>query len=153
MAAKPDAVHNSQLVDSLVELSFAVQGVLTRVAAGLDLSLTQLRLLGILRDRTPPMTALAEHLGLDRSSVTGLIDRAERRGLVARTASTRDARVTTVSVTPQGLRLGRQLAAMVADEIETLVRDVPTSDRACLVRMAKSVLGTGARTALATTPD
>jgi hypothetical protein len=42
---------------------------------------------------------------------------------------------------------------MVADEIETLVRDVPTSDRACLVRMAKSVLGTGARTALATTPD
>ncbi len=61
--------------------SFAVIAMLTQVAAAHDLSLTQLRVLAILRDREPKMTELADYLGLDRSSVSGLIDRAEAGGL------------------------------------------------------------------------
>ncbi|ERK69221.1 hypothetical protein N136_04459, partial [Leifsonia aquatica ATCC 14665] len=70
------------LVDALVQTSFVVTGVLTRVAAERDLSLTQLRMLGVLRDRRPRMAQLAALLGLDKSTVSGLIERAERRGLV-----------------------------------------------------------------------
>ena len=69
------------IVDSLVQLSFLVQGVLGSVAARYDLSITQTRLLGVLRDREPGMLELSNFLGLEKSSVTGLIDRAERRGL------------------------------------------------------------------------
>jgi DNA-binding MarR family transcriptional regulator len=140
MAARPDAVRTPELVDALVELTFAVHDVLTRVSAEFDLSVTQLRLLGMLRDRTPPMTAIADHLGLDRSSVTGLIDRAERRGLVARRTSTSDARVTTVRVTPRGVTMGRRLAATVTEEIEALMRHLPRTERAALVRVARAVV-------------
>jgi DNA-binding MarR family transcriptional regulator len=151
MAAKPESAGTPELVDSLVQLSFAVQDVLARVSAAYDLSLTQLRLLGILRDRTPPMTAIAEHLGLDRSSVTGLVDRAERRGLVSRATSTQDARVTIVSATPRGLDVGRQVTATVTAEIETLVERVPARDRDGMVRAAMSVVGPRIGPGLATT--
>ena len=71
-------------MDSLVQTSFTVVALLSRVAAEHDLSLTQLRVLAILRDRTPTMTELATHLGLERSSVSGLVDRGVRRGIVRR---------------------------------------------------------------------
>ncbi len=71
-------------VDALSQLTFLVQGMLERRAAAHGMSLVQLRLLGLLRDRTPAMAELAAHLELDKSSVTGLVDRAERRGLVER---------------------------------------------------------------------
>ncbi|MCU1513325.1 MAG: transcriptional regulator, MarR family, partial [Microbacteriaceae bacterium] len=71
--------ETSATIDAVVQVSFAVQLALTRIAAEHDLSVTQLRMLGILRDRTPSMAAIADFLELDRSSVSGLIDRAERR--------------------------------------------------------------------------
>jgi MarR family transcriptional regulator, lower aerobic nicotinate degradation pathway regulator len=72
------------LVDALAQLSFVVQGALGQVAAAHDLSIVQARLLGILRDRRPTIKELARFLQLDKSSVTGLVDRAEERGLVRR---------------------------------------------------------------------
>ncbi|HEY3842142.1 MAG TPA: MarR family transcriptional regulator [Acidimicrobiales bacterium] len=141
MATKRDNVLTSELVDALVQLSFAVHQVLARVSAEHNLSVTQLRLLGLLRDRTPPMTAIAEHLGLDRSSVTGLITRAEQRGLVVRTTSAHDARVTVVSATPLAFDVGRQIASKVTSEIEALVADVPNAERDRMVRVVKVVLG------------
>jgi DNA-binding MarR family transcriptional regulator len=71
-------------VDGLVQLSFLVHGLLERRAAEHELSMIQVRLLGVLRDRKPTINEVAALLRLDKSSVSGLVDRAERRGLVAR---------------------------------------------------------------------
>ena len=76
--------HLDDLQDALVQMSFGLMAVLTEVAAEHDLSLTQLRVLGILRDREPTMAELATFTGLERSTVSGLIDRAAQRGLVVR---------------------------------------------------------------------
>jgi MarR family transcriptional regulator, lower aerobic nicotinate degradation pathway regulator len=61
-------------VDGLSQLAFLVHGTLERRDPEHDLSIAQTCLLGILRDRTPTMNEL------DRSSVSGLFNRAERRG-------------------------------------------------------------------------
>src|SRR5262245_54524928 len=97
--------HNSELsiVDSLAQLSFLVLSILSRVGAEHDLSVIQIRLLGILRDREPSMLQLAQYLNLDKSSITGLVDRAERRGLVERTISPNDRRGFNVRITSAGL--------------------------------------------------
>jgi DNA-binding MarR family transcriptional regulator len=126
-------------VDATVQQSFAVQAVLTRIAAEYELSVTQLRLLGILRDRSPSMAALAAHLGLDRSSVTGLIDRAERRALVARGRSATDARVVTVSMTAEGRDLGLRIQRAVGGGITEVLEAVPSADVAALVRIAMTL--------------
>lgn len=107
-----DAPQNT--VDALVQLSFLVHGVLTRIAAEHDLSLVQVRLLGILRDRRPGMLELARHLGLDKSSMTGLVARAAKRGLVQRLPSPTDGRAALVSLTP----LGRELTDRFATELD-----------------------------------
>lgn len=122
-----------------MQVSFAVQVVLTRVAAQQDLSLTQLRLLGILRDRTPSMAAIADFLELDRSSITGLIDRAERRGLVARRPSPSDARVTLVEATAVGLELASRIGAEVGASIEQLLAGSSATARASIEKLAASL--------------
>ena len=133
--------ETTPVMDALVQVSFAVLDLLSRSAAEFDLSVTQLRLMGILRDRSPSMAALADYLGLDRSSVSGLIDRAERRGLVARRTSVDDARVTLIDLTPAGRKLGEQLEARVSARTEQLLETVAPAERTGFVRMAEAILG------------
>src|SRR4029077_13717636 len=66
-----DAPGRVSPVDGLAQLSFVIQGLLERQAAAHDLTMAQVRLLGVLRDRTPTMLELARLLGLDKSSTTG----------------------------------------------------------------------------------
>jgi DNA-binding MarR family transcriptional regulator len=107
-------------MDSLVQATFILVAQLSQVASEHDLSLTQLRVLGILRDRQPKMAELAEYLGLERSTVSGLIDRAERRGLVQRVASDDDGRSVRVGLT----REGQRQAGVVAQEVATLITPI-----------------------------
>jgi DNA-binding MarR family transcriptional regulator len=117
MATRSADDLSADVLDSLVQASFTVMALLSQVAAAHDLSLTQLRVLAILRDRQPKMAGLAAHLGLDRSSVSGLIDRAAARGLVRRDTSSEDGRAVRVSLTAEGQRL----AALLTEEIGGLV--------------------------------
>jgi DNA-binding MarR family transcriptional regulator len=133
-------------VDALVQVSFAVLDVLTRSAAELDLSVTQLRLIGILRDRSPSMAALAEFLRLDRSSVSGLIDRAEKRGLVVRRASEADARVTLIDLTAPGRELGARLGTIVSGRMEELLVQLGAADKNRLTLIAESIIPTDLHT-------
>ncbi|WAJ45067.1 MarR family transcriptional regulator [Mycobacterium sp. Aquia_216] len=103
------------LRDNLVQVSFAVIAVLSRVAAEHDLSLTQLRVLGILRDREPAMAELATYLGLERSTVSGLIDRAVQRGLVRKSTDAVDGRSVRVSLTAQARRLQVRVIAEIGE--------------------------------------
>ena len=101
------------LVDALAQAGFATMAVLTRLSAEHDVSLTQLRVLAILRDRRVRMSTLADHLGLDRSTLSGLVDRAERRNLLQRAPNRTDGRAVDVLLTAEGARLARRLGAEV----------------------------------------
>ena len=133
------------IVDALVQLSFAVQGVLARVAEGHDLSLIQVRLLGVLRDREPGMMELSGFLGLDKSSVTGLVDRAERRGLVRRTTPPEDRRTVHVALTDRGRELAQAFAAEVERDLVVLVEPLSQADRKRLSVLASRVVSGEAR--------
>jgi DNA-binding MarR family transcriptional regulator len=122
----PDA---DDVMDLLVQTSFTVIALVSQVAAAHDLSLTQLRVLAVLRDREPKMAELAAYLGLERSSVSGLIDRAEKRGLVRRTASTDDGRAVRISLTPEGHRLAASGAAHMAGLIAPLTGKLAPADQ------------------------
>src|ERR1700761_6202384 len=122
---------DAELRDSLVQVSFAVTAALNRVAAEQDLSLTQLRMLGILRDREPTMAELATYLGLERSTVSGLIDRAVQRGLVQKNTDPADGRAVRVTLTAEA----RRLAAGVVAEIGELM--APLTDRLSAVEQKR----------------
>jgi DNA-binding MarR family transcriptional regulator len=128
------------LVDGLVQLSFLIQEILSQAAVRHDLSVAQLRLLGVLRDREPGMQELARYLKLDKSSVTGLIDRAERRGLVRRTAHPQDGRAVRVAATAYGQELAARGAAEIARQVPSLASALPGPDRARLAGLASAVV-------------
>jgi len=141
VTARPDRDPVSfDLMDSLVQASFTVVALLSRVAAEHDLSLTQLRVLAILRDREPKMAELATHLGLERSSVSGLIDRAVRRGLVRRDISSDDGRAVRVSLTPDGQRLASLLTEEIGGRITPMTRGLSPADQKRLSALLNRVL-------------
>ena len=136
----PAARKQLSPVDGLAQLSFLIQGLLERRAAEQDLSIIQTRLLGVLRDRTPTMNELARFLGLDKSSVTGLVDRAERRGLVARVPSATDRRAVLVSLTDEGRSFVSQAAAAFEADVSALLSRLPPRERETLSRIVSRLL-------------
>ena len=128
------------LVDGLAQLSFLVHNALAELAAQRDLSMIQVRLLGVLRDREPTMNELGRLLGLDKSSITGLVDRAQRRDLVLRTVSPTDRRAFRVSITAAGRQLAEEVGAEFTERIETAVAPLPEADRRVLSQLASRIV-------------
>jgi DNA-binding MarR family transcriptional regulator len=133
------------LVDALAQLSFAVHRSIGGIAAAHGVSIVQARLLGILRDRRPTINELAGFLGLDKSSVTGLIDRAEDRGLVRRAPSKVDGRSVQVVITRAGQTLFDTAAGAFEAEIAELVAGMSVTDRDRLAALAGSFVQADAR--------
>ncbi len=118
-----------ELRDGLVQASFAVTAALSRVAAEQDLSLTQLRVLGILRDREPTMAELASYLGLERSTVSGLIDRAAQRGLVQKNTDPADGRSVRVSLTAEAHSLAPRIIADIGELMAPMIDRLTVSEQ------------------------
>jgi len=138
--AASDPGRRLSTVDGLAQLSFLIQRTLERRAAEHDLSLIQTRLLGVLRDRQPTMNELARLLDLDKSSVTGLVDRAQRRGLVVRVPSTEDRRSFTVSLTSEGRSLITRAAAGFEADVAAMLEFLPLADQEALSALISQVL-------------
>jgi MarR family transcriptional regulator, lower aerobic nicotinate degradation pathway regulator len=136
------------LVDSLVQTSFLVQNAMRRVAARHDISVIQMRLLGILRDREPGTLLLARLLELDKSSVTGLVDRAEKRGLVERVPDPDDGRAVRIKLTRGGRALVTRGAAEVEAEIETVAARLTGPQRRQLADLLSRIASPPARPAV-----
>ncbi|MEK3719706.1 MarR family winged helix-turn-helix transcriptional regulator [Paenibacillus sp. FSL H8-0034] len=127
-------------MDSLIQLSFHVHGILNRVGGDYDVSIIQIRLFGILRDRELSMLQLAQYLDLDKSSITGLIDRAERRGLVERISSIDDRRVINVRVTPEGQKIIHLVSSEIERQIKTITEILDGNERSQFTAIASKIL-------------
>jgi DNA-binding MarR family transcriptional regulator len=139
-ATKKHPLPELSAVDGLAQLSFLIYRTLERRAAEHDLSIIQTRLLGVLRDRTPTINGLAGLLALDKSSVSGLVDRAERRGLVARAPSPADGRAVLVSLTDEGRALVAEAAEQIEVDVAVLLGHLSKADRRDLAGLITRLL-------------
>jgi DNA-binding MarR family transcriptional regulator len=140
-AVQARAIDQDGLVDALVQAAFATMAVLSKVGAENDLSLTQLRVLAILRDRRLRMTALADYLGLEKSTMTGLVDRAEKRGLLERAPSPTDGRAVDVFLSPDGAELAEGLYAEVGRSLSAMTNELIPADQRRLQALLERMLG------------
>jgi len=140
-APQPGTAEQDSLVDALVRVAFVTMAALSKVAAEYDVSLTQLRVLGILRDRRLRMTALADFLGLEKSTMTGLVERAERRGLLQRAPSASDGRVVEVFLSPAGLELAERFHARVEQVLSPLTSALSAAEQRRLQALLERTLG------------
>ena len=144
-AEQARAIEQDGLVDALVRAAFVTMAVLSKVGADNDLSLTQLRVLAILRDRRLRMTALADYLGLEKSTMTGLVDRAEKRGLIGRAPSASDGRAVDVFLSPAGAELAERLYAQVRRSLSPMTGELaPAGQRRLQALLERLVPRAGA---------
>jgi DNA-binding MarR family transcriptional regulator len=142
-APPPDAPDQRDLIDALVTASFATMAVLTRIAAEHDLSLTQIRVLAILRDRRVKMSELAGYLGLDKSTITGLVDRAEKRGLLRRAPNPVDGRAVDVMLSAAGRELAERGATQIARSLSPMTTTLTRADAQRLTALLERMLSRG----------
>jgi DNA-binding MarR family transcriptional regulator len=139
-AASPADTDHQLLISALVRASFATTAVLSRVAAEHDLSLTQLRVLAILRDRRVRMSELADYLGLDKSTISGLVERAEKRGLLQRAPNPADGRATDVFLTAQGIQLAALGERKIAQSLSPMTSKLTKTQTRQLTTLLEHVL-------------
>lgn len=129
-----------ELIDALGAVAFEVMGALTKLAALHDLSLTQVRMLGLLRDRELTISELAGALGLDRSSVSGLVERTEKRGLIQRQPNPADARSVHVTVSPEGADAVTAGASEMAGLLSSLIGGLKPTEADRLTTLVERML-------------
>ena len=99
-----------------------------------SLSIIHLTVVNLLEAEGPQsMGQLAEDLDVSVASVTGIVDRMERRGLVERERGTGDRRVIMVDLTETGRALFSEMSARRRERLTRLVEALSLDEMAGLV--------------------
>jgi len=124
----------------LFDLVMATRPHVPAVAAEYGLTEAQCHLLHLLgQQKSVTMRCLAKALACDASNITGIVDRLEARGLVARQAATHDRRVKQLVLTAAGAALRAELAQRLAQPPAAFAR-LSAEDQQALRNLLRKAL-------------
>ena len=132
--------------DGLVQLARLVQAAFARIADRQHLTPVQARLLCVLAQGPRGMTELARCCGVEKAALTGLVDRAERRGLAERAPVPGDRRALRVTLTDAGRRSAAAFHAEVTAELSRLLSPLAPEDREQFRTAMARITQSGGRT-------
>jgi DNA-binding MarR family transcriptional regulator len=130
--------HSPDLADALLEMCCMVEGI--RAAASRELGLTpqQAQLLTSVDPQELTHGELASRLHCDKTNITGLVDRLERRELVRRRPDPEDRRVIKVSLTDQGAELVTRFRKAVSTALAGRLSSWPATRHHQLATLARA---------------
>jgi DNA-binding MarR family transcriptional regulator len=132
--------QDQELASALVQTMHRLQDLHAESSRPLGLTPQQAHLLCVLLGGPLGMTELSRILSIERSSLTSMVDRLERRDLVARTANPADRRASHIELTADGRSLAHDAHDAVVARIETLTADLPAATRKTLTTALQSIL-------------
>ncbi|MFI0420744.1 MarR family winged helix-turn-helix transcriptional regulator [Spongiactinospora sp. 9N601] len=135
-------MEDTRLATALVRLAHLVSRVYAEVSKEFELTPQQIQLLCMLLGGSTGMTEMSRALGLEKSSMTGLVDRAERRGVVVRIRDQRDRRACGIELTGQGREIAHAAHRMVTAQVEELIGEIAPDDRERLECVVANIVRT-----------
>ena len=84
---------------------------------------------------------LGQRAGLEPSTMTGLIDRMERDGLVERTAHQDDRRAQKIHLTSQGRGVRQAVLAIIEETLADVLRSIPKKEMAVTKGVLRRIIG------------
>jgi DNA-binding MarR family transcriptional regulator len=142
------AGEDLDVADGLIQLCRLVQSIYARISERHDLTPVQAKLICVLAFGPRGMAELAQCFGVEKATLTGLVDRAEQRGLVRRSPVAGDRRALHVTLTDTGRRAATAFHTEATEELNYLLSSLPSRDREHFRRsMAKIIAGRQARQA------
>jgi DNA-binding MarR family transcriptional regulator len=127
-------------VAALVRSTFLVNAVYADSAREYGLTSQQGQLLCVLMAQPYGMGELGAVLGLAKSSLTGLVDRTQRNGLVQREADRTDSRAVRVALTPRGAKLAEAFYAETCRRVDDLMAGFTAAERDMLAALLGRVV-------------
>lgn len=125
---------------ALVRLSFLVQSIYAEIADKHGLTVAQAQLLCVIKGVPRGMTELARMLRLEKSSLSGLVDRAEQRGLLFRQTEGEDRRAIKVALTATGKPLTEAFYAEVEERLTMVVEALPKREEDRFTELASRIV-------------
>jgi long-chain acyl-CoA synthetase len=102
--------------------------------AGVDLTLPQFRVLGLLAEGSSAASGLADRLAVRRPSITAVVDGLVARGLVDRRQEDSDRRKVSLRLTDEGIRVLAEADRVVDDYLESIAGQLPAKDEITALR-------------------
>ncbi|MFE7189743.1 MarR family winged helix-turn-helix transcriptional regulator [Kitasatospora sp. NPDC057541] len=128
------------VVGAMVRAAFLVDAVYAESAREYGLTPQQGQLLCVLMGRSYVMGELGGLLRLAKSSLTGLVDRSERNGLVRRESCEADARAVRVALTAEGAALAERFHAETCRRVDGLPAGLSAAEREMLAGLLGRVV-------------
>jgi DNA-binding MarR family transcriptional regulator len=127
--------------NAIMALCAVTQSVFARVAERHSLTPAHARLLCLLAADPHGMTELAGLMGVEKAALTGLADRAERRGLLTRSRSRTDRRAVVVGLTSDGRDIALAFHRDLSAELTTLTAVLSAEERGAFCRSIARIRG------------
>jgi DNA-binding MarR family transcriptional regulator len=142
MYPEPMGKHDGRmgLVTAMVRTTFLVNAVYAQSGREHGLTPQQGQLLCVLMAQPYGMGELSTVLGLAKSSLTGLVDRSERNGLVRREPDPEDTRAVRVALTPRGGKLAEEFYNETCRRIDELPTSLDAAERDALAALLGRVV-------------
>ena len=139
-AAPRNHDERDPLWSTLIEFVVATKGWWIALCAEMDLTPVQGHALRSLDPEQPvPMSSLADAMFCDASNVTGIVDKLESRGLIARQGADHDRRVKQLVVTDKGRKLRDRLVNRML-EAPAAITAIPADVKNRLCTVLRAVL-------------
>lgn len=116
-------------------------GLFMEETAEFDLTPVQFAALAaVARQPALDQRTLARTIGFDTSTIGGVIDRLERRGLVMRQPAPDDRRVRRLTITPEGAALLERVMPAMQQAQKRILAPLPAAERATFLRLLTTLV-------------
>jgi DNA-binding MarR family transcriptional regulator len=135
--------QDAGLAGALVQTMHVLQDLYAETSRPLGLTPQQAHLLCVLLAGPLGMTELSRILSIERSSLTSMVDRLERRDLVARIPNPSDRRAFQIELTRPGLALAHDAHNAFTTRIDALTADLSPTARRTLTTTLTTIFNRG----------
>jgi DNA-binding MarR family transcriptional regulator len=133
--------YDLSVLQSLRRIVRAVSLYSHQLAAAHKITAPQLVcLLTIVNDGPTNLSALSKRVFLSASTVVGILDRLEEKGLITRQRDQRDRRLIKVQATPKGIDLGAQAPSPLPTALANALQQLPELEQATIALSLERVV-------------
>ncbi|MCI3276884.1 MarR family winged helix-turn-helix transcriptional regulator [Streptomyces cylindrosporus] len=132
------AASDDELVETLIGVFMEIDGLFSTASRQLGLTPQQAQLLCFAQHLQPSFGELATLLHCDKTNITGLVDRLQRRGLLIRQPDPNDRRMTRVHLTPEGKAVTSQFQQAINTTLTSCFSSWPPTQRDSLVHLLQT---------------
>jgi MarR family transcriptional regulator, organic hydroperoxide resistance regulator len=137
---KPVKLEVDSILEATVYLYTESRRITKEVARRVELTGPQLTVLKVLESVGDlSLSELSERIRAQNSTVTGIIDRMEREGLVVRARSTEDRRVVNIRLTDKGAKIAREIAVEPMEVFRSALESLSGAEMQELLRILTKI--------------